>query len=186
MNITQQLLPQGDCLLVGNSKGDVLKVDFPPVTVLERLKRPITDLDFTTMFPSKHHNATIDCLAVVGSEVISKSKNGNVFNWSLESGEILSRFRVRNSSYNSSRFGISPNSKYMCVGNETGLVYIYSLTDGKMLAELRHRRSSRPITSCVFAANGRNVVCANDSGFLLRFDYITPATLEEWAAWSFE
>lgn len=174
----------GTTVLVGNSSGEVIKFNLPPTGRLEGLNQTITNLECTAAFPSKHHGGRIDCLQLVQTRVVSKSGNGRIFSWDLESGEILSKFNVRNSTQVDSRFGISPDGEYVCVGSALGSVYIHQLSDGKLLAELRNRRSTHPILACTFARCGRNIVCSNKDGYLFRYDYISPSTLEEWRKWA--
>lgn len=74
--------------------------------------------------------------------------------WDAEKNEPIRSFRIRTGE-NHSKFDVSLNEQFFCVGSTQGSVYIYNVITGKLLSELSHRRSNRLIKCCVFSRDCR-------------------------------
>ncbi|KAG0167670.1 hypothetical protein DFQ28_000494 [Apophysomyces sp. BC1034] len=124
----------------------------------------------------------VNCIRYANGNILSKSINGRMEYWDGDQEKSIRSFRVRTGE-NFSRFDVSLDERFFCVGTSQGSVYIYNLETGKMVSELAHRRSTKSVRCCAFSRDCRQVVCAGEDGFIWRYDYIDDATLQEWANW---
>lgn len=88
--------------------------------------------------------------------MLSKSINGKLEYWELDTGKTLRSIRLR-SGENYSRFDVSLDEVYACVGTSQGSLFIYNLHTGTMVSELGHRRSTKAIRCCAFSRDCRLV-----------------------------
>ncbi|KAJ1761854.1 hypothetical protein GGF45_004681 [Coemansia sp. RSA 551] len=105
---------------------------------------------------------------------------GRIEYWDLEAGVSIRSFSVRHHGVNVSRFDVSFDDKYICVGNSRGEVFVFSIESGKTVCRLAHKRSVRPVTCSIFSRDCRSVVYAGEGGFIWRYDYVDDETLAEW------
>ncbi|CAG8671126.1 4165_t:CDS:2 [Dentiscutata erythropus] len=103
--------------------------------------------------------------------------------WNYETFELIKSFVIKNSSNNRSRFDVSLDEKYFCVGTSNGTVHIYNVLSGKLVTELRHRRSTKAVRCCIFSRDTKQVLAAGEEGYIWRYDYISDEKLVEWAKW---
>lgn len=96
----------------------------------------------------------LDCIRYANGNVLSKSTNGRMEYWNPATEETIRSFRVKTGE-NHSRFDVTLDGNYFCVGTNHGNVFIYSLKTGKLVTELSHRRSTKPIYCCVFSRDHR-------------------------------
>jgi WD40 repeat protein len=97
----------------------------------------------------------IDCIKFVNeNQVLSKSTNGRLEYWNLETEKTIRSIKIRTGE-NSSRFDISLDGLFVCVGSSAGVIFIYNLQTGKMVTELGHKKSTRPIRCCMFTRDCR-------------------------------
>ncbi|KAJ2404852.1 hypothetical protein GGI10_005467, partial [Coemansia sp. RSA 2530] len=96
------------------------------------------------------------------------------------SGAVIRAMSVRNHGICVSRFDVSYDDCYLCVGNSRGEVYIYCIDSGKVVGHLAHKRSVRQVTCCQFSRDCRSVVYTGEGGFIWRYDYVDDETLAEW------
>ncbi|KAJ2331754.1 hypothetical protein GGH92_009131, partial [Coemansia sp. RSA 2673] len=98
----------------------------------------------------------------------------------LSTGDVVRAFGVRNHGIGVSRFDVSFDDCYLCVGNSRGEAFIYCVDTGKVVGHLAHKRSVRQVTCCQFSRDCRSVVYAGEGGFIWRYDYVDNETLAEW------
>ncbi|KAG2189043.1 hypothetical protein INT44_004185 [Umbelopsis vinacea] len=127
-----------------------------------------------------HNDSQIDCIKYVNGNLLSKSINGRMEYWDPVSEKSIRSFRVKTGE-NFSRFDVSLNESFFCVGSSSGAIYVFNLHTGKQIAELQHRRSTKAVRCCVFTRDCRSVICAGEDAFIWRYDYIDDETLREWA-----
>ncbi|KAJ1941328.1 hypothetical protein EC988_006791, partial [Linderina pennispora] len=128
----------------------------------------------------KYQGTAIDCIRFAQGHVLSKSMAGRIEYWNLDTKEPIRSINVRSHGVMVSRFDVSYDDSYLCVGNSRGAVYIYSIETGKMLRHLTHKRSVKPVTCCAFSRDCRSVLYAGEGGFIWRYDYVDDETLAEW------
>ncbi|KAJ3311786.1 hypothetical protein HDV04_003798 [Boothiomyces sp. JEL0838] len=108
----------------------------------------------------------------VGGNVLTKSVDGKIVYWNLETESIIHTFNTGDR--NKCRLDVSAQLQYFCVGTETGLVNIYSLLDGSLVSEISHKRSSKSIKCTGFSRNCNNLVFVGEDALVWRFDYKPP------------
>ncbi|KAJ1918388.1 hypothetical protein H4219_002614 [Mycoemilia scoparia] len=180
--------PNGHQLLTGNNYGEIRLWDFPLEKFLQNSKTidqdsllVIENSESQVMMPAKKSpSAKIDCMRFAKGRVVSKNISGRIEYWELDTKKILHSFVVRNHGINESRFDVSYDDNYICVGNAHGSVYIYDLNTGSMIHELRHRRSVKGVRCCAFTRDCRSVIYAGEGAFIWRYDYVDDETLAEW------
>ncbi|KAJ2514113.1 hypothetical protein GGI11_004190, partial [Coemansia sp. RSA 2049] len=124
--------------------------------------------------------SSVDCIRFANAKLLVKNVSGRIEYWDLQTSSLLRAFSVRNHGVNVSRFDVSFDDKFICVGNSRGEVCIYCIESGKSVRTLSHKRSVRPVTSCVFTRDCRSIVYTGEGGFIWRYDYIDDETLAEW------
>ncbi|KAG0163007.1 hypothetical protein DFQ30_000888 [Apophysomyces sp. BC1015] len=164
-------------------------VDEEPITVEKRHSRLLKKMHgdsyiglFISNAAERLIRSILDCIRYANGNILSKSINGRMEYWDGDQEKSIRSFRVRTGE-NFSRFDVSLDERFFCVGTSQGSVYIYNLETGKMVSELAHRRSTKSVRCCAFSRDCRQVVCAGEDGFIWRYDYIDDATLQEWANW---
>lgn len=97
----------------------------------------------------------LDCIQFLNEhEVLSKSTNGRMEYWDVETEKSIRSFKIRTGE-NYSRFDVTLDGIFVCVGSSAGVIFVYNLQTGKMVAEVGHKKSSKPIRCCVFSRNCR-------------------------------
>lgn len=121
-----------------------------------------------------------DCIRFLNeSEVVSKSQDGRVVVWDVQSREVKREIRVRgfapNSTNITSSFDLTRDLQYIAFGCSKGCVYIYHLGSGELVTTLSHKRSQMPIKGCAFShlVPPLNVVYVSGN-LVWRWDYIDP------------
>ncbi|CAO3616655.1 unnamed protein product [Cunninghamella blakesleeana] len=175
--------PSGESFITGNSKGDFRLWSIPESILLLEDDEPlcISKRD-SRLLRKMHGDCAIDCIRFANGNILSKSVNGRMEYWDAEKNEPIRSFRVKTGE-NHSKFDVSLNDEFFCVGSTQGSVYIYNINTGKLISELSHRRSNRLIKCCVFSRDCRQVICGGTEGFMWRYDYISEKTLEAWENW---
>ncbi|KAJ1938677.1 hypothetical protein GGF37_004716 [Kickxella alabastrina] len=128
----------------------------------------------------KYAGSAIDCIRFAKSNLVVKNTSGRIDYWDLDSLSLIRGFNVRHHGIIISRFDVSYDDEYLCVGNSRGKVYVYGLDSGRIVSHLAHKRSVRPVTCCLFSRDCRSVIYAGEGGFLWRYDYVDDETLAEW------
>ncbi|KAI9503017.1 hypothetical protein GGI25_003464 [Coemansia spiralis] len=173
--------PDGKLLFIGSPSGEVTQWSVPDYT--DDLADPIqlTQSDCTQIVPGKRSTgSSIDCIRFAGSNLLVKNTSGRIEHWSLQNLSMIRTFNVRHHGVNISRFDVSFDDKYLCVGNGRGEAYIFCIDSGKTVGYLKHKRSVRPVTCCLFTRDCRSVIYAGEGGFIWRYDYVDDETLAEW------
>ncbi|SAM05553.1 hypothetical protein [Absidia glauca] len=180
--------PSGETFITGTSKGELREWKLPDLT--ESMDEDEDDEDtqvvgkgYSRILKKMHGDCSIDCIRYANGNVLSKSTNGRMEYWDPATEETIRSFRVKTGE-NQSRFDVTLNGDYFCVGTNHGTVFIYSLKTGKLVTELSHRRSTKPIFCCVFSRDHRQILCGGPGGFLWRFDYIEEDVLKKWDDWT--
>ncbi|KAL1934388.1 hypothetical protein VTP01DRAFT_6570 [Rhizomucor pusillus] len=175
--------PDGEKFISGNSRGELREWKIPALNAAKGLDEPFTvEKKHSRLFKKMHGENYIDCIRFANGKVLSKSVNGRMEYWDAETETTIRSFRIRTGE-NFSRFDVSLDESFFCVGTSSGSVYVYNLQTGKMVSELSHRRSTKSVRCCTFTRDCRQVICAGEDGFIWRYDYIDDATLQEWANW---
>ncbi|RCH87616.1 hypothetical protein CU097_008960 [Rhizopus azygosporus] len=173
--------PSGTKFITGNSRGELREWEIPTATGME--DEPITiTKKHSRLLKKMHGDNYIDCIRFANNNVLSKSINGKLEYWELDTEKTIKSIRLR-SGENYSRFDVSLDEAYACVGTSNGSLFIYNLHTGNMVSELGHRRSTKAIRCCVFSRDCRQIVSAGEDGLIMRYDYIDDDTLAEWANW---
>ncbi|KAF7726033.1 hypothetical protein EC973_009098 [Apophysomyces ossiformis] len=145
--------PSGTKFVSGTARGelrewripDLAVADTEPVTISKRESR---------LLKKMHGDNYIDCIRFANGNILSKSINGRMEYWDAEQEKSIRSFRVRTGE-NFSRFDVSLDERFFCVGTSQGSVYIYNLETGKMVSELAHRRSTKSVRCCAFSRDCR-------------------------------
>ncbi|KAI9360257.1 WD40-repeat-containing domain protein [Pilaira anomala] len=175
--------PAGEKFVSGNSRGElrVWKIpsttetmDDEPIIIEKKDSRPVKKM---------HGDSYIDCIRFANGNVLSKSINGRIEYWDMETEQTIRSIRIR-SGENYSRFDVSLDELFFCVGSSQGTVYVYNIKSGKVVSELGHRRSTKAVRCCVFSRDSRQIISAGEDGFIMRYDYIDDDTLAEWKNWT--
>ncbi|RIB30528.1 WD40-repeat-containing domain protein [Gigaspora rosea] len=174
--------PSGQTFLTGNYIGEIRIWETPSLINPSEDTLHLFEDDLKTRF-KKIHSVQIDCIRFVNGNVLSKSINGKIEYWNYETLELIKSFVIKNSSNNRSRFDVSLDEKYFCVGTSNGTIHIYNVLSGKLVTELRHRRSTKAVRCCVFSRDTKQVLAAGEEGYIWRYDYISDEKLAEWAKW---
>ncbi|KAI8387479.1 WD40-repeat-containing domain protein [Blakeslea trispora] len=147
--------PLGTQLISGNSRGDLRLWQIPSTTANLMDEEPVTvEKKHSRVLKKLHGDSYIDCIRFVNGHVLSKSTNGKMEYWELEQEKVIRSFRIR-SGENFSRFDVSLDELFFCVGSSHGTIYIYHLHTGKLVTELGHKRATKAVRCCVFSRDCR-------------------------------
>ncbi|KAI8889009.1 WD40 repeat-like protein [Backusella circina FSU 941] len=116
------------------------------------------------------------------NSVLSKSSNGKVEYWNLDTEKTIRTFRVKTGE-STSRFDVSLDNQYLAVGSTRGSIFIYHIESGELITELEHRRATKAIKCCAFSRDCRQMIAAGADGFIMRYDYVSDDVLKEWEEW---
>ncbi|KAJ3082534.1 hypothetical protein HK102_001613 [Quaeritorhiza haematococci] len=174
--------PSGLSFVTGAHNGDIqrweISQDILLLSEAEAEKVPLEHIDEAiSTIPSKKINngAAIDCIKFVGEDkLLSKSVNGKVVYWNLETLEDIHVIQIKGGLSNACRFDVSSNNQYFCVGNGNGAIFVYNLETGKCVSELRHRRSTKAVRCVVFARDMRNIIYVGEDSIVWRYDFVVP------------
>ncbi|KAJ2129194.1 hypothetical protein GGH17_004168 [Coemansia sp. RSA 788] len=173
--------PNGKSVFVGTSAGEVRQWPVPDLSGGSSEPLVFTVGDSTLIVAAKRGmGSAIDCMQFANSNILIKNMAGRIEYWDLEAGVSIRSFSVRHHGVNVSRFDVSFDDKYICVGNSRGEVFVFSIESGKTVCRLAHKRSVRPVTCSIFSRDCRSVVYAGEGGFIWRYDYVDDETLAEW------
>ncbi|CDS08154.1 hypothetical protein LRAMOSA02102 [Lichtheimia ramosa] len=173
--------PSGNTFISGTSRGELRQWTIPDD--LDKHEEPIrVQKKQSKLYKKLHGDNYIDCIRYANGHVISKSSNGRIEIWEADTEKHIRSIRIRTGEC-CSRFDVSLDENYLCAGNSSGSVFVYNLHTGKLIAELSHRRSNKAVRCCTFTRDCRQILVGGEEGFMLRYDYIDDATLEEWANW---
>ncbi|KAJ1723020.1 hypothetical protein LPJ61_005868 [Coemansia biformis] len=173
--------PEGTSVFVGSPAGDVWR--WPVADLADTGAAPLefTPADGTQVVVGKRGlGSAIDCLRFAQSHLLVKNTAGRIEYWDLQAAALIRSFSVRHHGVSVSRFDVSYDDKYVCVGNGQGEVFIVSIDSGKTIRRLTHKRSVRAVTCALFSRDCRGVVYAGEGGFIWRYDYVDDETLAEW------
>ncbi|KAG2186323.1 hypothetical protein INT43_002761 [Umbelopsis isabellina] len=171
--------PSGETFITAGPKGDFREWQVPNWGELSGEPQQF-DKKSSRLLKKMHNDSQIDCIRYVNGNLLSKSINGRMEYWDPATETSIRSFRVKTGE-NFSRFDVSLNESFFCVGSSSGAIYVFNLHTGKQIAELQHRRSTKAVRCCVFTRDCRSVICAGEDAFIWRYDYIDDETLKEWA-----
>ncbi|KAI7826403.1 WD40-repeat-containing domain protein [Kickxella alabastrina] len=173
--------PDGTHLFTGTASGEVYRWSIPDLNGKYNGPLTFTIDDSSLVMPGKKYaGSAIDCIRFAKSNLVVKNTSGRIDYWDLDSLSLIRGFNVRHHGIIISRFDVSYDDEYLCVGNSRGKVYVYGLDSGRIVSHLAHKRSVRPVTCCLFSRDCRSVIYAGEGGFLWRYDYVDDETLAEW------
>ncbi|KAJ2515400.1 hypothetical protein H4217_005196 [Coemansia sp. RSA 1939] len=173
--------PEGKFLFIGSPSGEVSQWPVPEYADDQIDTLHFAQDDCKVVVPGRRSiGSSVDCIRFANAKLLVKNVSGRIEYWDLQTSSLVRAFSVRNHGVNVSRFDVSFDDKFICVGNSRGEVCIYCIESGKSVRTLRHKRSVRPVTSCVFTRDCRSIVYTGEGGFIWRYDYIDDETLAEW------
>ncbi|CAG8510513.1 2408_t:CDS:2 [Ambispora leptoticha] len=175
--------PSGEIFLTGSYKGHILQWLVPDQSLDSENPRRFKEKDLVINMNELHMDA-IDCIRFVNGNVLTKSIDGKLEHWNPETMYIYKSYNIKNGSNNRSRFDVSLDGCFFCVGTNIGSVCVYNLTTGKLVTELRHRRSIKAVRCCAFTKDYKQIVAGGEESFIWRYDYVSNETLEEWEKWT--
>ncbi|KAJ2092080.1 hypothetical protein IW138_001446 [Coemansia sp. RSA 986] len=174
--------PEGKFLFIGSPSGEVSRwpvpdyTDEPDSTTLQFVHD-----DCEVIISGKRNiGSSVDCIRFANANLLVKNMSGRIEYWDLQTQTLVRAFSIRSHGVNISRFDVSFDDKFVCVGNSRGEVCIYCIESGKTVRTLRHKRSVRPVTCCVFTRDCRSIIYTGEGGFVWRYDYVDDETLAEW------
>ncbi|CAB4374778.1 unnamed protein product [Rhizophagus irregularis] len=174
--------PSGESFLIGSYNGEIRIWQTPDLITPPTEPLNISENDVETR-SRKCNSSQIDCIRFANRNVISKSLSGKIEYWNYDNLEVIKTFSIKNNSPSRSRFDVSLDEKFFCVGTSNGSVNIYNILNGRLISELSHRRSTKAVRCCVFSRDCKQVIAAGEDGYIWRYDYISDETLAEWAKW---
>lgn len=101
-----------------------------------------------------HGSSYIDCIRFANGNLITKSIDNQLHYWNPNTQETIHSFSIE-SGENKSRFDVSLDECFLCVGSDYGTVYVYDIQTAKLLAELYHKKTSKAVRCCAFTRNCR-------------------------------
>ncbi|KAI7872050.1 WD40-repeat-containing domain protein [Spinellus fusiger] len=147
--------PLGTKFASGNARGEVREWQLPVLEDLYQDKEPVTiEKKQSKALKKMHGENYIDCIRYINGYLLSKSINGRIEYWDPQADKSIRSFRVKTGE-NFSRFDVSLDECFFCVGTSQGSVFIYNLNTGKMVTELAHRRSTKSVRCCAFSRDCR-------------------------------
>jgi len=122
---------------------------------------------------TKKHGNDIDCMAYIPSKnvFVTKSNDGKIVIWKDDDDQtIVSRISVPNGGHRRSRFSISRDGNFLCVGNSTGHGLLYLVDTGRLVHRFTSEKCKTPISSCTFSWDCRHVVMTS-LNFVYRWSF---------------
>jgi len=189
---------EGEKLIIGTESGFVIEGIIPDwiyneEAYNEKIKSdelPITfhtDSKYQSIKNSgnKVHSTTIDSIGFINNtNILSKDINGHIYQWNLETNEIIKEFKNRSlMRQNRCRFDISSDKLLFCVGTAFGTVLVFDISQGKMISEIGHKRSTDPVKCSIFTRNCKSIIYSSDNASIWRFDYVSKKQKKEWENW---
>ncbi|SAM01430.1 hypothetical protein [Absidia glauca] len=179
--------PSGNTFITGTVNGELREWTIPvyalsATNTTDEDDPVMIDISNSRLLKKMHGESTIDCIRFANGNVLSKSINGRMEYWDPTNEEIIRSFRIKTGE-NHSRFDITLDGLYFCVGSNRGIIYIYNLENGRLVSELSHRRSTKAVRCCIFTHDCRQLLCGGEEGLIWRYEYIDDATLELLSQW---
>ncbi|CEP13765.1 hypothetical protein [Parasitella parasitica] len=172
--------PSGTTFITGSQAGDIYEWAIPPITDITDNDKPfLVSKNKARVLSEMHGGSYIDCIRFANGNLITKSIDNQLHYWDATTQKLLHSFSSFTSKENKSRFDVSMDERYLCVGSEKGLLYVFDIQTGDRIAKLGHKKSSRAIKCCVFNQNCRQIVAASEGAFILRYDYIDDNALDQ-------
>ncbi|KAI8874896.1 WD40 repeat-like protein [Backusella circina FSU 941] len=172
--------PLGEIIITGNARGEFRKWIIPTIEAEEPLTMPKSQSTLLRKFNGDNY---IDSIRFTNNNsVLSKSSNGKVEYWNLDTEKTIRTFRVKTGE-STSRFDVSLDNQYLAVGSTRGSIFIYHIESGELITELEHRRATKAIKCCAFSRDCRQMIAAGADGFIMRYDYVSDDVLKEWEEW---
>ncbi|KAG9303054.1 hypothetical protein G9A89_022143 [Geosiphon pyriformis] len=175
--------PSGVVFLTGGYNGEIRLWVTPDLSPRLEHKRNFKEKELVINM-KKFHNEAIDCIRFVNEGVLSKSVDGKLEYWNPETMHLHKSYTIKNGSNNRSKFDVSLDDRFFCVGTNNGSICIYNIMTGKLVTELRHRRSMKAIRCCAFTRDCRQIIVAGEESYIWRYDYVNDETLKEWEKWT--
>ncbi|ORX60183.1 WD40 repeat-like protein [Piromyces finnis] len=189
---------KGKTIIVGTEAGYVIECNIPEWISDENIYNKeinTNDIPFIFYTDSKYqrilnsekkvHSTLIDSIGYIGNNnILSKDINGHIYEWDLETEEIIKEFKHRSlMRQNRCRFGISYDKSLFVVGTAFGTALIFDLNEGKIITEIGHKRSTDPVKCSIFTQNCKSIIYTSDNATIWRFDYVSKKQKKEWENW---
>jgi len=157
----------------GGSNGSVLQFEITYFSGTSNLTPIVLKAE------KRHHTHHIDCIKFLEDKLVTKSTDGRILIWSPETGKISVEMKIPDSKQLSSRFDLSRDGRFLCVGNGEGIAYIFRTEDGGLVKRVEYRRSKVPIKCCVFNRDSTNLLYVTNDSHIWRFAYVDPEEIRK-------
>ncbi|GAN05757.1 WD domain, G-beta repeat-containing protein, partial [Mucor ambiguus] len=176
--------PSGATFITGSEHGDIFEWNIPSFdsSISNNTTLRISKQD-AKILKKLHGNTYVDCIRYANGNLLTKSVDNQLHYWRPNEQEIIHSFSIASQENSHSRFDVSRDGHYLCVGSNHGSVYVYNVHTSDLLAELCHKKATKAVRCCVFTRDCRQIVVAGEDAFIMRYDYIDSKTLNEWAKW---
>ncbi|KAJ2383206.1 hypothetical protein GGI23_007199, partial [Coemansia sp. RSA 2559] len=151
--------PDGNFLFIGSPSGEVSRWPVPAYTGDSDSPLHFSQDDCKVIVPAKRSiGSSVDCMRFANANLLVKNMSGRIEYWDLQTQSLVRIYNVRSHGVAVSRFDVSFDDKFICVGNSRGEVCIFCIESAKTVRILRHKRSVRPVTSCMFTRDCRSII----------------------------
>jgi len=189
---------EGKKVIIGTEAGYVIECTLPEWIYDEKEYNKTIELENIpiTFYPDseyqritnsekKVHSTIIDSIGFINNKsILSKDINGHIYEWNLDSGEIIKEFKHRSlMRQNRCRFGISSDKALFVVGTAFGTALIFDINIGKIITEVGHKRSTDPVKCSIFTQNIKSIIYTSDNATIWRYDYVSKKQKKEWENW---
>ncbi|KAL7331553.1 hypothetical protein PS15p_203730 [Mucor circinelloides] len=148
--------PSGATFMTGSDNGDIYEWTTPALHSLISSQTPIVvPLKDARILSKIHGNAYIDCIRYANGNLLTKSFDNQLHYWRSDTQEIIHSFPITSQKSNHSRFDVSADEQYLCVGSDHGSVYVYDIRTSDLMAELCHKKATKAVRCCVFTQDCR-------------------------------
>ncbi|KAK4510503.1 rRNA accumulation- protein [Mucor velutinosus] len=176
--------PSGTTFITGSEHGDIYEWTIPSLDNSISNDSPVrVSKQEARIFNKLHGSKYMDCIRYANGNLLTKSVDNQLHYWRPDTQEIIHSFSIASQENNHSRFDVSRDGHYLCVGSHHGYVYVFDIHTGDLLAELCHKKATKAVRCSVFTRDCRQIVVAGEDAFIMRYDYIDRKTLDEWAKW---
>lgn len=168
--------PSGSCLISGSAQGAMQTWELPDNVKQEPGLSSNLELTPQQMqskplvFPEGCHASALNSLIFLDTErLMSRSANGHVTVFSWQQREMLTSWRVQQSSGGCGITATSDGS-IVCEGSNSGTIFLYNSYDGTQLATLSFDKVQSTVGACALSDDCCHVLAAAGRGFILRFE----------------
>ncbi|KAF1803152.1 WD40-repeat-containing domain protein [Mucor lusitanicus] len=148
--------PSGNTFITGGEHGDMCEWTIPSLDSSISNDTPLKVFKKEARMLNKVHGSKyVDCIRYANGNLLTKSVDNRLHYWRPDTQNIIRSFSITSQKSNHSRFDVSRDGKYVCIGSQHGSVYVYDIHKGNLLAELCHKKATKAVRCCVFTRNCR-------------------------------